>query len=205
MVRPRFRKLPPAQQQAIVRAAVDEFAAYGFHDGSLNRVIDAAGVSKGSMYYYFDGKEDIYAYVTRLEFERLVDEVGPLTLWDVDGEDAFWAAVERYYDDLMAAFTASPQLAALTRGWLAAAGNPALRSAQQELEELTLPWIERALATGQAVGAIRTDLPSGLLIGVVLGMGQAMDMWLIAEEPGDDVRRGLVHAFVGMIRGALRP
>jgi len=30
------------------------------HDASLNRVIDAAGISKGSMYYFFDGKEDLY-------------------------------------------------------------------------------------------------------------------------------------------------
>ncbi|GLZ48268.1 hypothetical protein Acsp06_44530 [Actinomycetospora sp. NBRC 106375] len=205
MVRPRFRKLPAAQQQTIVRAAVEEFAAHGFHDGSLNRVIDAAGVSKGSMYYYFDGKEDLYAYVTRLEFERLFDEVGPLGLSTLGDRDAFWEAVERYYGDLMAAFTASPQLAALTRGWLAAAANPALRTAQQELEVLTLPWIERTLAAGQDVGAVRADLPSGLMIGVVVGMGQAMDTYLIAEDPGDDRRRELIHAFVGMMRGALQP
>ena len=68
---------PPAQQQAILRAALDEFAAHGFHDASLNRVIDAAGISKGSMYYYFDGKEDLYAHVTRVELERLFACVGP--------------------------------------------------------------------------------------------------------------------------------
>ena len=42
-----FRKLPPAQQQAILRAALDEFAAHGFHDASLNRIIDAAGHLQG--------------------------------------------------------------------------------------------------------------------------------------------------------------
>ena len=78
MVRPRFAKLPPAQQQAILRAALDEFAAHGFHDASLNRVIDAAGISKGSMYYYFDGKEDLYAHVARVELERMFACVGPV-------------------------------------------------------------------------------------------------------------------------------
>ena len=53
------------------RAALDEFAAHGFHDASLNRIIEAAGISKGSMYYYFDGKEDLFAHVTRIEFEHL--------------------------------------------------------------------------------------------------------------------------------------
>lgn len=76
MVRRRFAKLPAAQQQAILRAALDEFAAHGFHDASLNRVIDAAGISKGSMYYDFDGKEDLYTHVTRVELERIFACVG---------------------------------------------------------------------------------------------------------------------------------
>jgi AcrR family transcriptional regulator len=203
VVRPRFFKLPQRQQQTIVRAAVDEFAAHGFHDGSLNRVIEAAGVSKGSLYYYFDGKEDLYAYVTRLEFERLFADLGPFHA-PVHGEpDDFWAGLERSYVDLMSAFAASPQLAALTRGWLAASGNSALNTAQQEMARVALPWIARTLTAGQELGAIRTDVPSGLLIAVVAGMGQAMDTWLVAEQPDPDTRARWIHTFITMIRGAL--
>ncbi len=61
MVRPRFAKLAPEQQQRILQAAIDEFSAHGFHDASLNQVIEAAGISKGSLYYYFDGKDDLIA------------------------------------------------------------------------------------------------------------------------------------------------
>ena len=43
--------------------------------------------------------------------------------------------------------------------------------------------MERALAAGQRIGAVRTDLPSGLLIAVVAGMGQAMDTWLLTQPP----------------------
>lgn len=203
MVRPRFFKLPQRQQQTIVRAAVDEFAAHGFHDGSLNRVIEAAGVSKGSLYYYFDGKEDLYAYVTRLEFERLFADLDPFDAPVQGGCDAFWSGLERYYVELMSAFAASPQLAALTRGWLAAAGNSALNTAQLEMERVALPWIERTLTAGQDLGAIRTDVPSGLLIAVVVGMGRAMDTWLVAEQPDPDTRERWIHTFITMIRGAL--
>ena len=45
MARPRFYKLPPEQQQAILRAALDEFATHGFNAASLNRIIDASGIS----------------------------------------------------------------------------------------------------------------------------------------------------------------
>lgn len=204
MVRPRFARLPPAQQQAILRAARDEFAAHGFHDASLNRVIEAAGISKGSMYYYFDGKEDLFAHVTRVEFEHLLAGVGPVALPADPGPDAFWSAVQHYYRDCVAQLAARPQLASLVRAWLGAAQNPALQRAQQELEAQVLPWVERVLAAGQSCGAVRTDLPAGLLIAVAFGMGRAMDTWLMAQPP-QDAAPPPIGALVGMLRRALEP
>ncbi len=120
MVRPRFTKLPQKQQQAILQAALDEFAAHGFHGASLNRMIEEAGISKGTMYYYFDGKEDLYAYVARTGLAGLFDRVGPLPELDRGGADEFWSVLEGYYLNLLRALAASPQLAALLRGWTAA-------------------------------------------------------------------------------------
>lgn len=207
MVRSRYARLPQEQQRAIERAALDEFAAHGFHDASLNRVIEASGMSKGSVYYHFDGKEDLYVHVARVELGRLFDELGPFPVPQGRDPDAFWSAVQDQYLRLMTVLAGSPKLAALFRGWIAASGNPALRQAQEELAQLVLPWTERALAAGRAAGAVRADLPSGLLVAVVLGMGQAMDTWLLAhaqEHPDRDLPE-LIGALVGMIRGALAP
>jgi AcrR family transcriptional regulator len=205
MVRRRFAKLPVAQQQAILRAALDEFAAHGFHDASLNRVIDAAGISKGSMYYYFDGKEDLYAHVARIELERLFAELGPFPIPTEADPDAFWSTLEGYYLRLMTKLAGSPQLAALMRGLFGVSGNPALQQAQHELEHTTQPWMQAALAAGQSVGAIRTDLLSSLLIAIVVGMGQAMDTWLITQQPDNEALPQLISALIGMIRRALEP
>ena len=205
MVRPRFARLPAEQQRTILRAALDEFAAHGFHDASLNRVIEAAGISKGSMYYYFDGKEDLYTHVAQTELERLFVDVGPLAMPDEADPDTFWSALADYYFRLMAALTSSPQLAALIRGWVAAAQSPALQQAQQEMEQASVPWLEQTLAAGQRLGAVRSDLPSALLIAVVLGMGQAMDVWLMTQSPGPDELSTLTGAMIDMIRGAVRP
>jgi AcrR family transcriptional regulator len=133
---PSFSK---SQQEAILRAALDEFAAHGFHDASLNRVIDAAGSPKGSMYYYFDGKEDLYIHVTRVELERLFAGVGPFPIPTETDPDTFWSTLEGYYLRLRTTLAALPTLAALIRGWLAAS-NSALEQAKQELEQATLPW-----------------------------------------------------------------
>jgi AcrR family transcriptional regulator len=205
MVRPRFVKLAPAQQQAILNAALDEFAARGFHDASLNRVIEAAGTSKGSMYYYFDGKEDLYTHIVRVELERLFADLGPFEIPQEADPDGFWSTLTAHGVRLMTALAASPQLAALLRGWVAVSTNPALQQAQQEMEQAIVPWMKEALAAGQSIGAVRTDLPSGLLIAVVAGMGQAMDAWLLTQQPDTADLQRLVGVLIGMIRRALQP
>jgi hypothetical protein len=87
--------------------------------------------------------------------------------------------LESYYLQLMTTLAAFPQLAALIRNWIAVSGNPVLEQAQQDLEEAVMPWIEEVLTAGQAIGAVRTDLPPDLLIAVVASMGQAMDTWML--------------------------
>jgi AcrR family transcriptional regulator len=203
MVRPRFAKLPPEQQESILAVALEEFAGRGYYEASLNRVIEAAGISKGSMYYYFDGKEDLYVHVTRGAIAQLFARVGVAPDLEAADADSFWSLVADYYLQLMRALAAWPQLAALLRGWTAASRNPAVQQAQGDLERASLPWIEQALVTGQRVGAVRTDVPASLLIAVVLGMGEAMDLWLMATQPNDDDLPGLSSALVDMIRRAV--
>jgi AcrR family transcriptional regulator len=203
--RPRFHKLPPAQQQAILRAAFDEFAAHGFRSASLNRIIDAAGISKGAMYYYFDGKEELYAHVARGELGRLFESAGRFPVPGGRDPDAFWSTLEDYYRRIMVALAASPKLAALARDWILASASPMLQQAQKEMEGALIPWFEQALVVGQRARAVRKDVPASLLIAVVFGMGQAMDTWVLTQELDPRNVRKLVRIFIGMIRRALEP
>jgi hypothetical protein len=65
--------------------------------------------------------------------------------------------------------------------------------------------MERVLTAGQRIGAIRTDLPSGLLIAVAADMGQAMDTWLLTQSSDATDLPPLISALLGMIRRALKP
>jgi AcrR family transcriptional regulator len=123
----------------------------------------------------FDGKEDLYAYVARTELAGLFARVGPLPELDSSDADAFWSVLEDYYLQLMRALAASPQLAALLRGWAVASESPAFQAAQGEIEQDSLPWI-------------------------VLGMGEAMDLLLMSRQPDDNTLPGLIGALISMIR-----
>jgi len=60
-----FFNLPEDKRARVVEALKAEFAARPYARASVDRVIGAAGVSKGSFYQYFDNKEDAYAHLVR--------------------------------------------------------------------------------------------------------------------------------------------
>ncbi|WP_245922331.1 TetR/AcrR family transcriptional regulator [Nocardia nova] len=66
-----WARLPEARRSAVPCAAQDEFCAHGYSGASLNTICRNAGVSKGSLFQYFDDKADLYAHLTELSGERV--------------------------------------------------------------------------------------------------------------------------------------
>lgn len=66
-----FNKVSPEKQGRILEAAIDEFAEHGYDSANINNIAQKAGVSVGSMYKYFDSKEDLYLTVVHLGVETL--------------------------------------------------------------------------------------------------------------------------------------
>ena len=53
----------------ILAAALDVFAADGFRGATIDRIAEAAGMSKPNLLYYYRGKDEIY----RVVLDRLLD------------------------------------------------------------------------------------------------------------------------------------
>jgi AcrR family transcriptional regulator len=205
MPRPRFDKLPQSQRDSILSAAVDEFAAHGYGNASLNRIINVAGLSKGSMYYYFDGKDDLYAHVIRAQVEDLFSREGPFPVPQGPDPEAFWATLTDYYLRLLRLLIASPTAAALLRDWITASAGAPIREAVNDAEQDMLPWLTQTLTAGQRIGAIRTDLPADLIISVAMAIGQALDIWLIGRVGGENDLADLVGPLMDLLRRAVAP
>lgn len=72
-----YTNLPEQKKERIMEAALDEFAAYRFSDASINRIVKAAGIARGSFYQYFKDKEDLYMLVIdRISREKLAVYAG---------------------------------------------------------------------------------------------------------------------------------
>lgn len=64
-----------ARQAEIVQAAGRVFSERGYHDSSIADVIEAAGISRGTFYLYFDSKEALFLELMESFINRIVDVV----------------------------------------------------------------------------------------------------------------------------------
>ncbi len=62
---PRWRRRPEERPEEILTAALEVFGEVGFDDAKLESVARRAGVSKGTLYLYFDSKETLFRGVLR--------------------------------------------------------------------------------------------------------------------------------------------
>ncbi len=196
---PRFDKLDEPRKRAILAAAAEELAERGFAGASYNHIIERAGISKGAMYYYFADKDDLYRTVLETAIAVWFGHVA--MPFEADDAGSFWRACEGMYERTLRFMLADPSSAAvclsITRARERLEGHPALLEINQKM----LEWTAELVKKGQEVGAVRTDLPSELLVQVALSMMDAGDRWLasrwveIDEEHVDATAKTMVDLF----------
>lgn len=64
------------RQGEILAAATKVFAAKGFRDATLEAIAEAAGMAKGTLYLYFESKEEIFAAALRSRLVEMQARVG---------------------------------------------------------------------------------------------------------------------------------
>ncbi len=58
-----FQKIPQTKRETIIQACIEEFATHGYEQGSTDRIIKRAGISKGGLYEYISSKRDLYLFI----------------------------------------------------------------------------------------------------------------------------------------------
>lgn len=67
----------PVRKQAILEAAARVFAGKGYRGSSVNDIAEAAGISKGTFYLYFESRKDAFVELVESffdEFARILKE-----------------------------------------------------------------------------------------------------------------------------------
>jgi AcrR family transcriptional regulator len=144
---------PVDTRAELIEAARRLFAREGYDATSVQAVIDAVGVSKGSFYHYFTSKESVLDSVVETMTRQALDEVTPLV------DDAALSAIDKL-NRFMAAMRcwrlAHMPLVRETLRVLMRDENAIIHhKIHQRSAELARPLLARILAQGVREGVFR--------------------------------------------------
>jgi AcrR family transcriptional regulator len=202
----RLENLDPDRQKRLFESAAEEFAAHGFDGASLNRILTKSGMSKSSLYYYFDDKADLFVTLIERTMTILFRKIGGLDP-DLLTAENFWTTFEELYARSVAVINASPWLVQFGGMFYSLRGRPAAGSATGRVFEATRAWVTKIIERGQALGVIRRDLPQALLIDAAMSLLESLDRWGVRHwaELDAAARAALPAEHVALMRRLLAP
>lgn len=158
---------------AIIGAAAELFSQHGVHGASIDAVAKRAGVAKGSIYYHFQGKDDLVAAVVERGFEIVREAVqepvkarrSPLFQLETLIREWFDLWV-RFYELARMVFNVN------LRRQLSGEAADRIERAQEEHRAFVKRLIERGIEAGQ-LRAVDSDMAASVLLAMIGAAGEA--------------------------------
>lgn len=94
------RRQPDVTRNAILQAALVEFASEGLAGARMDAIADAAGVNKALLYYYFTDKEALYGAVLDRFFEKLIHRIVTVCNQPGTAGERFLAYARTHFDSI---------------------------------------------------------------------------------------------------------
>jgi AcrR family transcriptional regulator len=220
MPKPTFLKLPAGKRKRVIDAALQEFGSKRYRNASLSGIVAAAGVSKGSLYQYFDNKLDLFSW---LVLEHAVQ--AKVRFLDAhpapDGSDLF-ATLEHQLHVGTRFALANPRLARMGDRLYESTGDPELQPLFKNAREVGIAYMAKTIEQAQARGEVRPELSPRLAASLVMAalregtqgaladrLGVTLMGWVATPELHakfpDHEREALVHELVDFLRYGLAP
>jgi AcrR family transcriptional regulator len=160
-----FYNLSQEKANRIIEAALDEFANVSFDKASINKIIEAAGIPKGSFYQYFDDKKDLYKFIINLSIKRKMESFLPLINEQKEEktQDIFKIFRALYIAGIHFA-KQNPKLVAIGNRFLLDVNHPVYHEIMKENGNLTNEMIGGLLSEESILGGIRKDIDYELLV-----------------------------------------
>ncbi|HBW19096.1 MAG: TetR/AcrR family transcriptional regulator [Streptosporangiaceae bacterium] len=165
-------------RERLLSVATRLFAQNGFEATSVQQVVEAAGVTKGALYHYYDSKDDllyeVYHRLLTMQRARL-DEIasgpgGPAERLEAAAADVLRTTFENM-DDMIVFFRSLHLL-------------PAARQALIRTERRSYHKRFRQLVDeGIAAGAFRADVPADIVVQYFLSAINQLGTWYRPDGP----------------------
>ena len=170
-----------SKRERILRAAIDVFARSGYFNAKVSEIAKAAGVADGTIYLYFDGKEDVLITIfrehTRNYLQSLERELMPVRRH----EDRIRTAIRHHLETL----GRDRALAVVSQVELRHSLKFMSLFSQQEVADY-LNILRKVVEGGQREGTFRRNLHPQLVAKAVFGiLDEMVTSWILSEKDYD--------------------
>lgn len=188
MPKPTFFNLPDDKKQLILDVAIEEFIQQGFDAASISKMVQRAGIAKGSFYQYFEDKQDLFDHLLELAGAQKgaflstpppVD-VSPFEYlrWLMHGNLGFEVS--------------HPRLARLVSD-VVAGGGEGSRAIRARMEAATSAFYRCLLAQGIEQGYLDPELDLDVATFIFATTSMQLSQYLIQHAPGALNPEDLLH------------
>jgi TetR/AcrR family transcriptional regulator, transcriptional repressor for nem operon len=188
---------PLSHKERLLRQGVKSFYNYGFHGTSVDAILEASGVPKGSFYHHF-GSKDAFGLAVLDRYMHY--QLDMLAKWVDDDTLSTTAKLGRYFTELSETFVKSE----FQRGCLAGKFSTELAASSEpfraQLSKALVVWhsaLVDLLKNGQERGDVRTDRPVEQLAHCLLALIQGA--FVIALSVRDTDALEAVRSSIGLL------
>ena len=171
-----MRKLPDGMREKVLGAA-ELIADLGLDATKMEDIAAATGVPKATLYYHFEGKEDILAFL----FTEILDEVGAAVDAAVHAEGTAAERLRRLVLAHLGVIEAYPAASRALQFDLGRAARTPLIN--ERVETAFRQPVRRLLEAGVADGSLRAVDQPGLMATAILGAVTTAGINAIALGP----------------------
>ncbi len=170
-----------AKRERILRAAIDVFAEHGYFNAKVAQIAKAAGVADGTIYLYFDGKEDVLITIFREHTRSYLHSLEQAMANINRAEDRLRTAVRHHLETL----GRDRALAVVSQVELRHSLKFLSLFSQQEVADY-LNVIRKIVEHGQETEAFRRNVHPQLVAKAIFGvLDEMVTSWMLSEKDYD--------------------
>ncbi|MBM4284722.1 MAG: TetR/AcrR family transcriptional regulator [Deltaproteobacteria bacterium] len=189
-VLPTFLNLPPDKRERVVEAALVEFADKGYQQASLNTIVAASGIAKGSIYQYFRDKKGFFLYLFDFAVARVRRTL--VQVKEASAHQDFFTRLEKSLLAGVEFIRRHPRIYGIYLKILFDRHVPRRDELLRAVRRFAADYLGSLLRQGMARGEVRADLPEGTAVFILDAL---LDRFLqAASVPAFDVALDLDRA-----------
>ncbi len=160
------RGRPEESRQAILKAALAEFASQGIAGARTDSIAEAAGVNKALLYYYFEDKEGLYRATLEQVFSGLFERERPVLSSPGNAVQKLVTYAVTHFDYI----SENPSYSRLMQGEMMRAGtgkSPHIQYLADKYFRKLFEALMAILQEGMRRGEIRESDPMNMILSIV--------------------------------------